>query len=248
SVNSTGTNIHYNYSSNGANNCCYSQIALTVLPALPARIRLLNDLGVAQAEGDVLNRGVKQDVRLQLMLQDRFGNAISQLAGQSANLGVQVAASGSAAVNGQPGGARIELVNGQAWLAVSNEIYEETTISLSGPVEGLPQLDLSSRFLINFTLQPPEIVRSVIEAREGTLLRAHFEYDEPVQLASGEALKFYEGNSLRAGTASLSADGRTLAFVPQQALVLGRCYRFDTTDSGLRGVARNDEVREQGES
>src|SRR5690606_31136692 len=95
---------------------------------------------------------------------------------------------------------------------------------------------------------PPEIVRSVIEAREGTVLRAHFEYDEPVQLASGEALKFYEGNSLRAGTASLSADGRTLTFVPQQALVLGRCYRFDTTDSGLRGVARNDEVREQGES
>ncbi len=239
-VSSVGNSIHYTYNANGANNCCHSQIALTVLPAQPTRISLLNELGVAQAEGEVLNRGVKQDVRLQLMLQDRFGNTTSQLAGQPANLSVQVAASGSAAINGQPGGARVDLVKGQAWLAISNEVYEEATISLSGPVEGLPQLDLSSRMRINFTLQPPEIVRSVIEAREGTQLRAYFEYDEPVQLVSGEAIRFYEGNTLRAGTASLSADGRTLSFAPQQALTLGRCYRFDTSGSGLRGVARND--------
>ncbi|HLD66196.1 MAG TPA: hypothetical protein VJA19_09140, partial [Pseudomonas sp.] len=244
-VSSSGNSIRYTSNSQG-----YIQelsaLPLTLLPAAASQLRLLNDLGRAQADGEVLARGVKQEVRLQVMLQDRFGNPISQLAGQPANLAVQTRVTGAASVNGQAGGARIDLVQGQAWLAVSDESFEEVTLSLSGPVEALPQLDLSSQFRINFTLQPPEIVRAVIEAREGTQLRAYFEFDEPVRLASGEALKFFEGNSVRAGTASLSSDGRTLSFVPQQALVLGRCYRYDSSDSGLRGIARDDEVREQG--
>jgi len=135
-ISSAGNNLYYTYNSGGAISCCDSQIRLTVVPAAPARVQLLNDQGVAQADGDVLHRGIKQDVRLQLHLQDRFGNPVSQLAGKPANLGIQVKASGTASVNGQAAGASVDLVNGQAWLAVNNEAYEESIISLQGPVEG----------------------------------------------------------------------------------------------------------------
>ena len=217
-----------------------------MLPAVASHLRLLNDQGRVQDDGAVLTRGIKQDVRLQLMLQDRFGNPITQVDGKPANLAVNVQASGSALVDGKAGGATVQLNAGLGWMAISDETFEDVTVSLAGPVQALPNLDLTSRFRISFTVQPPEVVRALIEARQGTALRAYFDFDEPVRLASGDALKFFEGNAARGGSATLSSDGRTLSFDAQPALALGRCYRYDTTGSGLRGVARDDQVREQG--
>ncbi|WP_205895469.1 Ig-like domain-containing protein [Metapseudomonas otitidis] len=245
-LSSNGNSIRYTYDGRGSISCCHSKLDLTVLPAVASHLRLLNDQGRVQEDGAVLNRGIKQDVRLQLMLQDRFGNPITQIDGKPANLAVNVQASGSALVDGKAGGATVQLNAGLGWMAISDEIFEEVTVSLAGPVQALPNLDLTSRFRISFTVQPPEVVRALIEARQGTALRAYFDFDEPVRLASGDALKFFEGNTARGGSATLSSDGRTLSFDAQPALALGRCYRYDTTGSGLRGVARDDQVREQG--
>ena len=120
-MSSSNNQIRYTYNSAGAVTNGVTALTLDVLPAAASHLRLLNDQGRVQAEGDVLARGVKQDVRLQVMLQDRFGNRISQLDGEPANFSVEARVTGAAAIDGQAGGTTVQMVQGQAWLAISDE-------------------------------------------------------------------------------------------------------------------------------
>ena len=232
------------YDTNGQGNLvATNKIPVSIIAAAPAVLRFLDENGEVQGDTPV-NYGVKHSVPVQLVLFDAYGNQVQQVAGSDANYTVGLSVTGSGSINGQGNSSNIDLVNGKAQFNVTNTVFEEVVTSIVNLPETLTGVTTTDTFRILFTRQPPEIIESRIDAADGQLLRAYFTYDEPVyQSVIGAMITLTNQQGTIAGTTSL--EGSTLTFTPVNPFTLNTCYDFSTTDSVLRGVELDDQVRDQ---
>ena len=231
------------------NGSTVSTIALEVKAGAPAAVRLLDEQGQAQNEGDVALYGLKHQVPVQVQLYDAYNNKVLQVRQGSdfadANFAITLNVTGSAVIDGQSATTAVVLNAGHGLAKVTNTVHEQVQVAVADVAAPLQGIDTSSRFVINFDQQPPEITATAARAEKNSSeLKLFFTYDEDV-VASGEGalITVRDGVTQIAGSVELS--GRELTFTPQQPLTLNRCYSFDTTGSVLEGSARGDAVKVQ---